>query len=271
MRGTSGESLTQARDRFEPVLRSAGESALALGEQLFVVTAALDESAPLRRSLADPSRSGADKAALVPAVLAAGVAERVVDLMAGLVRSRWSRESDLADATERLGLEAVLASAQSRGALEQVEDELFRTSRALVGQREARQILSDDTIDPERRAAFVHALLGGKADRATEVLAVHATRALRGRRFVPTLGWIGEVAAERRQRLVASVTSATVLTEAQLDRLSALLERAYGRAVQLNVTVDPAVLGGMRVQVGADVVDSTVLARLADARRRLVS
>ncbi len=159
--------------------------------------------------------------------------------MAGLVRSRWSRESDLADATERLGLEAVLASAQSRGALEQVEDELFRTSRALVEEREAQQILSDDTIDPERRAAFVHALLGGKVDRATEVLAVHVTRALRGRRFVPTLGWIGEVAAERRQRLVASVTSATVLTQAQLDRLSALLERAYGRAVQLNVTVTP--------------------------------
>ncbi|QJW36176.1 F0F1 ATP synthase subunit delta [Cellulosimicrobium protaetiae] len=271
MRGTSGESLTQARDRFEPVLRAAGEGALALGEQLFAVTAAFDESAPLRRSLADPSRSGADKAALVSAVLASGFDERVVDLVSGLVRSRWSRDGDLADATERLGLDAVLASAEARGALEKVEDELFRTSRALVGQREARQVLSDDTTDPGRRAAFVHALLDGKVDRVTEVLAVHATRALRGRRFVPTLGWIGEVAAERRQRLVASVTSASVLTQAQLDRLAGLLERAYGRAVQLNVTVDHAVLGGLRVQVGADVVDSTVLSRLADARRRLVS
>src|SRR5690606_17318462 len=145
MRGTSGESLAQARDRFEPVLRSAGEGALALGEQLFAVTAAFDGSAPLRRSLADPSRSGADKA----------------DLVAGLVRSRWTRETDLADATERLGLDAVLASAEARGALEKVEDELFRTSRALVGQREARQLLSDETTDPDRRAAFLKALLGG--------------------------------------------------------------------------------------------------------------
>jgi len=62
-----------------------------------------------------------------------------------------------------------------------------------------------------------------------------------------------------------------VHSQAQQDRLSALLERAYGRAVQLNVTVDPEVLGGMRIQVGADVVDSTVLSRLVDARRRLVS
>jgi F-type H+-transporting ATPase subunit delta len=67
------------------------------------------------------------------------------------------------------------------------------------------------------------------------------------------------------------VTTGAVLSQAQQDRLSALLERAYGRAVQLNVTVDPEVLGGLRVQVGADVVDSTVLSRLADARRRLVS
>jgi F-type H+-transporting ATPase subunit delta len=56
MRGTSGESLNRARERFEPVLRSAGEDGLTLGEQLFAVTAALDASAPLRRGLADPSR-----------------------------------------------------------------------------------------------------------------------------------------------------------------------------------------------------------------------
>jgi F-type H+-transporting ATPase subunit delta len=103
----------------------------------------------------------------------------------------------------------------------------------------------------------------------TVVLARRATTALRGRRFVAALTEIGEVVAERRQRLVASVTSAVVLTQAQTDRLGALLERAYGRAVQLNVSVDPSVLGGLRIQVGADVVDSTVLSRLADARRRL--
>ncbi|OLT45521.1 F0F1 ATP synthase subunit delta [Cellulosimicrobium sp. CUA-896] len=271
MRGTSGESLAQAQERFEPVLRSAGADALTLGEQLFAVTAALDESAPLRRSLADPARSGDDKAGLATAVLGSGFDGRVVDLVAGLVRSRWSNDDDLADAVERLGLDAVLASAESRGDLEKVEDELFRVSRSLVGQREARQVLSDGTTDPARRAEFVRALVGGKVDPVTAVLAEHATRALRGRRFVASLGWFGEVAAERRQRLVASVTSAVVLDQAQLDRLGTLLERAYGRAVQLNVTVDPAVLGGLRVQVGADVVDSTVLSRLADARRRLVS
>ncbi|WP_402466544.1 F0F1 ATP synthase subunit delta [Isoptericola aurantiacus] len=269
MRGTSGASLAAAQERFEPVLRSAAGEAATLGEQLFAVVTALDESGALRRSLADPSRDGEDKARLVAAVLDGRFDERVVDLVSGLARSRWSDESDLTDAVERLGLDAVLASAESRGALETVEDELFRLTRALAGQRETRQALSDQSASPERRAALADALVEGKVDPVTLLLVRRATTTLRGRRFVPTLLWYGDVAAERRKRLVAAVTSATVLTAAQEERLGGILENAYGRPVQLNVSVDPAVVGGLRIQVGADVVDSTVLSRLADARRRL--
>jgi F-type H+-transporting ATPase subunit delta len=49
------------------------------------------------------------------------------------------------------------------------------------------------------------------------------------------------------------------------------LSAQYGQDIQLNVTVDPAVVGGMRVQIGAEVVDTTILTRLTDARRRLAS
>jgi F-type H+-transporting ATPase subunit delta len=269
MRGTSAASLAGAQERFEPILRDAGTDGQTLGEQLFAVVDALDGSGPLRRSLADPSREGEDKARLVAALLADGFDGRVVDLVSGLVRSRWSADADLGDAVERLAVDAVLASAEARGTLQTVEDELFRLTRALVGQREARQILSDPTTSSERRAALVDALLDGKVDPVTKALARRATTSLRGRRFLATLTWYGEVAAERRQRLVASVTSGTVLTTAQEARLREILERAYGRPVQLNVTVDPTVIGGLRIQVGADVVDSTVLSRLADARRRL--
>ncbi|MCA5893827.1 F0F1 ATP synthase subunit delta [Isoptericola sp. NEAU-Y5] len=269
MRGTSGASLTAAQERFEPVLRTAGAGAHALGEQLFAVVDALDGSTALRRSLADPSRAAGDKVALATSILSGGFDERVVDLVAGVARSRWSSDADLVDALERLGVDAVLAGAEARGALETVEDELFRLTRVLVGEREARQVLSDSSTAAERRGALVDTLLSGKVDDTTQALARRATSSLRGRRFVATLIWFGEVAAERRKRLVASVTSGSVLTEAQQARLSALLENAYGRAVQLNVTVDPTVVGGLRIQVGADVVDSTVLSRLADARRRL--
>ncbi len=270
MRGTSGASLAQAQARFEPVLAAAGDKAVELANELFAVAAALDGSASLRRSMSDPSRSETDKAALAGAVLQ-GFDPRVVELVSTLASSRWAHDGDIADAVEELGVDAALASAQARGALEKVEDEIFQLTRALVGSREARQILSDSSTAPERRRAFVAALLAGKADAVTTVLAEQATVALRGRRFVPTLGWYGDLAAQRRQRLVASVTSAVDLDKSRRKRLGELLEQAYGRAVQLNVTVDPQVIGGLRVQVGSDVVNSTVLSRLADARRRLAS
>ncbi|MCL1869402.1 MAG: F0F1 ATP synthase subunit delta [Promicromonosporaceae bacterium] len=269
MRGTSGASLASAQERFEPVLRAAGEGAAALGEELFAVVDALDSSGALRRTLTDPSLPAASKESVAGHVLANGFDPRVVDLVRSLAGSRWSAAGDLADAVERIALSAVLASAESRGALETVENELFRITRALQGQREARQVLSDPTTKPERRAALVDALLAGKADPVTTSLARRATTALRGRRFVAVLVAVGNVIAERRSLLVATVTSANELSDAQTQRLGALLERAYGAAVQVYVSVDPSLVGGLRIQVGADVVDNTVLSRLADARRRL--
>jgi F-type H+-transporting ATPase subunit delta len=55
----------------------------------------------------------------------------------------------------------------------------------------------------------------------------------------------------------------------QEARLTASLERLYGRQVQLQVDVDPAVLGGISVRVGDEVLDGTVQRNLEAVRRTL--
>ncbi len=79
-----------------------------------------------------------------------------------------------------------------------------------------------------------------------------------------------KVAAAHRDRLVATVRVAR--------ELGAEGEPASGRSarrgsttvpVHLNVVVDPDVIGGIRVEIGDDVIDGTVVSRLDDARRRL--
>ena len=269
MRGSSGASLAAVKAAYEPVLRAAGADAATLGAQLFSVVDALDGSGSLRRAVSDPARSGQSKAALVATLLGDRVDSRVVDVVSALARARWSGEEDFTASVEELAADSVLASAQSAGTLEQVEDELFRFDRLLIGQRDLRRALTDRTVDSSRRSALVRTLLEGKVEPSTLQLVVRAAVAPRGRTMSGALGLLGRLAAQRRELLVAAVTCASPLTLAQMDRLRRILESAYGRSVQLNVSVDPEVVGGLRVQVGAEVVDSTVLSRLDDARRRL--
>ena len=68
---------------------------------------------------------------------------------------------------------------------------------------------------------------------------------------------------------MARVTTAVPLTDAQEQRLTDVLRRIYGRTVNLQVTVDPGVLGGLIVQVGDEVIDGSIAHRLEAAERRL--
>lgn len=270
MRAASEASLAAASDRWEPVLAATTDSAARrLGEDLFAVVDALDSSASLRRALTDPSRDGDSKAALAQGLLGGKTADDVADLVAGVVRSRWSSEADLPEALEELGTAAVLTAAQSRGELVRVEDEIFRFERTLATQRDLRVALGSVDLPAQRRTSVVEALLGEKVAPETALLIGRTVGALRQRSVTARLDRIAQLAAARRRRVVATVTAATPMTEAQVARLTDILARMYGTEVQVNVGIDPEVLGGLRVQIGADVVDATVAGKVFEARRRI--
>ena len=68
--------------------------------------------------------------------------------------------------------------------------------------------------------------------------------------------------AERRGEVTASVTSAKELTAKQKDALAKALKKATGREVSLDLAVDPKVLGGLVVQIGSRMVDSSLRSQL---------
>lgn len=270
MRGASLASYEAVAQAYEPVLRGAGAQGQLLGEQLFQVVDALDRSGSLRRALGDPSRPGTEKARLATTLLSGKVDDRVVDVIAGLARARWTSESDLTEAVELLAAHSHLAAAQSVGALEQVEDELFRLERILIGDRSLRQAFTERRASPAGRAALVHDLLGaGRVHTVTLALVRRVAAHPRERSVVAALAELGRLAAERRDQLVAEVTAAVPLTPEQELRLTTTLSRAYGRPVKVNVAVEPGVVGGVSVRVGDELIDSTVIARLDEVRRSL--
>jgi len=63
------------------------------------------------------------------------------------------------------------------------------------------------------------------------------------------------------------VSVARPLTADQLARIKAQLVRIYGVAIDVRVDVDPEVLGGVRIEVGDEIIDGTIQTRLNQARR----
>ncbi len=269
MRASSKATLDAASSTWEPILSSAGPEAFTYGRQLFDVVDVLDSSASLRRALTDPSRTGGDKAKVIEAIFGAKVAEPVGDLLAGLARGRWSDEADVADAVAHLATDSVLASAQNDGVLETVEEEVFRVGRVLAQNRELRLALSDSSATLSRRRDLVRSVFDGKVTTQSAYLLERSVGSARHPSLAAALTEVSELAAGRRRRLVAVVTAAVPLTQAQQDRLGEILARNYGRQVQINIAMDPQVLGGLRIQIGEDVLDATTVARLSEARRRL--
>ena len=70
-------------------------------------------------------------------------------------------------------------------------------------------------------------------------------------------------------RLVATVTVAAPLSAAQQKRLESALSASYGTELNLNVEIDPSILGGVKVQVSGEIIDGSVAARLNQAKLQL--
>ena len=270
LQGASRESLAAARETLGALIRTGDTDLAAVSDELFSVTALLDQEPGLRRALTDPARSGDDRVGLVRGVLGTQVSASTADLLAWAVRARWSASRDLADVLELLAVEALVAAAEQGRRLDEVEDELFRISRVVAGAPNLRSALADQAAPVENRAALIEGLLAGRVADETRRLVRQAVVAPRGRTFDRTTDTYAQVAADRRSRLVATVTAAAPLTEEQRDRLAAALQRTYGHEVHLNIELDPDVIGGIRVEIGDELIDGTVANRLDGARRRLV-
>jgi F-type H+-transporting ATPase subunit delta len=263
MRGASNESLARA----EQALAGASP-AEGLGSELFSIARLLDGSGALRRALTDPARPADAKAALSRQLFNGKISAQALEILSVAVSGRWVSGRDLGDALDQLSVEAEVAYADSRGKLDEIEDELFRLDRVVAAERALAEKLGDRGIPVEHRQELIHGLLQGKADPTTVRLAERAVDG-RGRGFAASMRSYQVAAAARRSASIATVRVATDLTEAERTRLSTALGRQYGRDIQLNVIVDPEVVGGVRVDIGDEVIDGTIAAKLDDAQRRI--
>jgi F-type H+-transporting ATPase subunit delta len=238
----------------------------SLSGDLFTVVDALDSSVMLRRALTDPTASENARQQLVQNLLDGKVSKTAVDIVAQAAAMRWAGGRSFTAAVERQAVRAQLMAADNDGNLENTEDELFRFARLVEANPELRNALSDRAVPVSYRQELVEQLLAGRATPATIALARRAVAA-RERTFAHTIEGFVTLAAAQKNRVVATVRVAKPLTPEQRDRLRRSLSQQAGREVTMQEIVDPDVLGGVRVELGDEVIEGTVATRLEQARR----
>lgn len=261
-------AATQARQAQLDRILDAQEPSQALADELFAVVGLLESQPTLRNALSDLTAPEEARQQLAAGVLTGQVSPAALAVVQAAAGLRWATSGALVGALERQGVRTLLRSAQAAGQLDQVEEELFRFSRIVAADRDLRATLEDRAASLAGRQQVIAELLAKKASAITVALAQRAVRATE-RTFELTLEAYLRLAAEQRRRAIAEVTVARPLTATQADRLRAALSRQVGREVSLQVSVDPAVLGGVRVKLGDEVIEGTVSGRLQAAEREL--
>lgn len=271
MRSASRKALANLRrGQAEAVAHDASATQLTgFAAELYSVAALLVSQPRLRRTLGDPTTDAQARAGLVDALLRDKVSETGRAIVAAAARQRWSSPWDLTDALESGGDDLLFAAAERDGALDEVEDQLFRFQRVLVAEGELSTLLDEKSAGAERRVGLLRSVLEGRVHAVTLDLLSHAVRSERNRSIVLAIDDLLEAAAARRQRSVARVVSAVPLSEQQQERLTVALSQLYGRAISVRMALDPQVRGGLVIRVGDEVIDGSVASRLAQARSAL--
>ncbi|NBY50076.1 MAG: F0F1 ATP synthase subunit delta [Actinobacteria bacterium] len=268
--GASRQALIAARKLLDELLKGlSAADASALSAQLFAVVTTLDSSTPLRRALTDNSRDANSKAELAKELFAKSTSDLTIKLLISLTALRWSSPSNLGDVIEQLAVEAEASVANQNNELDRLEEEIFHFSRIVASELELRQILNSPKYSSEGKRVLVAKLLASKLSPSTSRLLASLVSGMRGRSIEKTIAFYASATAARKMRVIAHVKSAVELSQAQKDKLASSLSGKIGQPVRLNIELDPKVLGGLSIRFADELIDATIVNRLADAGRAL--
>ena len=163
---------------------------------------------------------------------------------------------------------ALFEAAKDSDALDRVHDELGEFADALDADRNLQVFLFSPYFSSAEKRDGIRKIVSDADERVVNFLELLAERhrmpaLFRIRRSFDSM-W-----AEENKLLPVTVTSAVELDEGLVKDIGKRIEEQTGRQVELSSSVDPEVLGGLRLQVGNMVLDATVRNRLEQLRKQV--
>jgi F-type H+-transporting ATPase subunit delta len=173
-------------------------------------------------------------------------------------------------AVAKVYAQALFDAAQAAGVAEPVGRELGDFVAALAASPQLSHVLADPQIETSAKVRVVAELT-----RDAQPLVGNTLQLLLERGRFPIIEEVraeyDALAAAEAAVVNVEVTSAVELTAATQQRITARVEEATGRRVELARRVDPAIVGGLVLRVGDVIVDGSVRSRIRQLRRRLAT
>jgi F-type H+-transporting ATPase subunit delta len=187
--------------------------------------------------------------------------EQVTVLGAGSVKARLAK----------VYAEALLSAAQRQNALDATGDELAHfVTDVLDAAPEIEPFLASPVVGKKAKAAALEAALPGNASDLLRGLFAVLMQNGRLDLFRGVVAAYQQLINERAGRVPVKVTSAVALDHAHRDVLTRTLTDILRHEPVLSVRIDPNLLGGLVVQVGDRVIDTSIRTRLQRLRNRLL-
>lgn len=263
--------ITLKKSLAEKISKQSAAEAATFANDLFTILTVLSSSIGVRRALTDNFHDSGAKAELISNLFGNKIDGPSQSLLASAASLRWSNPGEIADAIENLAVDAESWVADKNGELEKLENQLFDFALVLKSNPELRQALNTSSDSDQGKVQLLESVVKGKYAVSTVNLLRRVVALRRGRSIDATLAAYSHYVSARKDRLVAHVKSSVELTQAQLSRMISVLSNQMGRDVQINLEIDPKVLGGISIRYSDDVIDGTIVNRLAEAGRALVS
>ena len=165
--------------------------------------------------------------------------------------------------------QAVLGLAKERGTLDAWHADLARLAELMRNPTAAASFASPNVPEERKRAVLDQALAGGQPEARNLARLLVERRRLE---IVPQLFALYEegLRAERGLAL-AEVTTAEPLGPAEQAVVRDRLSRLVGKQVELRLTVDESIIGGIVARVGDQLIDASVITQLRRLRARLTA
>jgi F-type H+-transporting ATPase subunit delta len=273
MRSASRAALTELVKRFQEIAEDVDDEGLStLAGELASVAALLNRETVVTRYLTESAEDAAPRVRLIERLVSGKIGNPALDILRGAAAARWSASSDVIVAVEHIARQALLTRAERAGQVDEVEDQLFWFSRILDAQPRLSILLGDCAAPADGRVRLLRNILDSAGNTVNPVAATllsQTVELLRGESAEDAVLGLAEVAVSRHGEMVAHVSAAAELSNAQRARLGEVLSRIYSHPVTVQVQTDPKFLGGLSVTVGDEIIDGTLSSRLAAAETQL--